>query len=477
MAIDTPGRRGPPRSGCVEPLRRADGTTYFRARILLADDTRVRVDVPERYSHAAGGLSARERAELYAAALQEREDETGELLAARTAKRAEASAGTIAEYFGRWNAARAVKYPRQAKTDAQTFALRIRDPLGALSMRDPDLRSKLIAFSHDLDTTAAAGDEFGEKRARNIFSVVAAMFRDAYSHKNAALRVLDSNPCDGVPWPERSETQALKQLLYPHEFLALVTCPDVPVLRARLYAVTLATTTRAAEVRVFEPHHFDVRHGSVQILGADDPSTRKATGSTATKSTKSGKARLCTLERTLAPVVEAMIAERGSGRLFPQRPSSAPKGNQWRPASAEYIPREDGEYGLCATFKRDLRRALEWAGIAIRPELFDDSNRRASISIRFHDLRASGITWRHARGDNPEQIRQECGHEDQATNQIYIRALRGLDAGALFPVLPDRLLGTARPNRAELVPSAAGGAVSTAFLVGAEGFEPPTSTV
>lgn len=55
-----------------------------------------------------------------------------------------------------------------------------------------------------------------------------------------------------------------------------------------------------------------------------------------------------------------------------------------------------------------------------RSELFDDSDRTASISVRAHDLRASGITWRHARGDNAAVIRQECGHEDQATNEIYI---------------------------------------------------------
>jgi hypothetical protein len=100
-------------------------------------------------------------------------------------------------------------------------------------------------------------------------------------------------------------------------------------------------------------------------------------------------------------------------------------------------------------FKRDLRAALKWAGIAERPELFDDSNRRASLSIRFHDLRASGITWRHARRDNPQAILQECGHEDQATNAIYIRALRGLAPGELFPELPERLLGKS-PGIAQL---------------------------
>lgn len=374
---------------------------------------------------------------------------------------------TVAEYFERWKTMRARKYPRQAKADESVFRLWVSERLGALPIRSVT-RAHLIEFSHHLDTLAAKGDDFGEKRARNIFSVVAAMFRDAFTHKDAALRVLESNPCADVPWPERSETQALKQLLYPREFLALVSCPDVPVVRARLYAVTLCTTTRAAEVRAFETQHFDVEHGSVQIL-------MSTSDGVTTKSTKSGKARLATLETTLAPVIEAMLEERADvgGRLFPSRPKGTPKGNQWRAPTDDFIPRADGEYGLCGTFKRDLRRALEWAGIAIRPELFDDSDRRKSISIRFHDLRASGITWRHARGDNAAEILQQCGHEDQATNAIYIRTLRGLARDALFPELPERLLA----NRPGIAQSPRGTAISSREFVGAEGLEPPTSTV
>ena len=48
----------PPRTGNVEPLRRANGATYFRARIRLFDGSRERVNVPP-----AGVKTARERAE------------------------------------------------------------------------------------------------------------------------------------------------------------------------------------------------------------------------------------------------------------------------------------------------------------------------------------------------------------------------------------------------------------------------------
>jgi hypothetical protein len=76
---------GRPRTGCVEKYRRADGQTYYRVKVRLADGTRVRVDVPEKYGYSE------ERARLYGHALQEREDETGELLAEKR-RRAEEEA-------------------------------------------------------------------------------------------------------------------------------------------------------------------------------------------------------------------------------------------------------------------------------------------------------------------------------------------------------------------------------------------------
>ncbi|HEX7602680.1 MAG TPA: hypothetical protein VF316_13780, partial [Polyangiaceae bacterium] len=72
------------RTGSVEPGRRADGSTYYRARIRLGDKSRERVDVPAKYT-------SREAAELYAEARQEREDQTGELLAKKIARAAAAA--------------------------------------------------------------------------------------------------------------------------------------------------------------------------------------------------------------------------------------------------------------------------------------------------------------------------------------------------------------------------------------------------
>ena len=56
----------PKREGALETLRRADGTKRYRGRIYLADETRIRIPVPDDYSE--------ERARDYVHAIQEQED-------------------------------------------------------------------------------------------------------------------------------------------------------------------------------------------------------------------------------------------------------------------------------------------------------------------------------------------------------------------------------------------------------------------
>lgn len=374
-------------------------------------------------------------ARKYALALQNAYERTGRIPGDRQI--------TVNEFFRLWSDWRRARYPNQVVTDEQAFKLWISPELGTMPMKTVS-RELLIAFSNWLDKKAAEGEDFREKRARNIFSVVAAMFRDAHEAKDPGIRILDKNPCADVPWPEKPAGDPIHQLLYPREFVALLECPDTPIVRARLYAFALYMTARIGEIRVLECPDIDVDNLMVRIVKAADrhakePTKKDPRRKAGTKLTKSGRSRIATLEETLAPLIDTMVEERdGKGRFFPSRPLDMPKGNQHDRKPVEYI---HATSKVCEVFRRDLRRALKWAGIKERPELFDDSDPAASQPIRFHDLRASGITWRHARGDNPAIIRQECGHEDAITNEIYIRALRGLAVTDLFPELPARLYG------------------------------------
>ena len=86
-----------------------------------------------------------------------------------------------------------------------------------------------------------------------------------------------------------------------------------------------------------------------------------------------------------------------------------------------------------------LKRYLELVG-AKRADLHTtDATRKA---ITFHDLRATGITWAAARGDEPLRIMQRAGHASFDTTRIYLREAENLAAGfgTVFPALPEALL-------------------------------------
>ena len=332
--------------------------------------------------------------------------------------------------------------------------------------------------------------KFGEARSRNVMGVVCKFFQDMAGSYDPNVSILDVDPFKDVRWPPKSKRRAIKQQLLPHEFLALISCPDTPLVDARSYAMALYTETRGGEVRTMMKADADVALRLFNVLRAYDAKASKEASQAASlkarrdvvrvvaKETKSGKSRSTEIEPNLLPLLLAMKAEPGD-YFFPPPPDDAPVGNRWHPRPRNWLPPPDGETGLCETLRKNLRRALEWAGIEERPSLFDETDLAASLPIRFHDLRATGITWRHKRGDNPADIREQCGHEDEATNRLYTRKLSGLPLDALFPPLPLRLLGPGGSKfiGPAMVPGPMKSSRKSRDLVGAEGLEPPTSTV
>jgi len=93
--------------------------------------------------------------------------------------------------------------------------------------------------------------------------------------------------------------------------------------------------------------------------------------------------------------------------------------------------------------------------------------------LTWHDLRATGITWMAARGDDPLRIKQHAGHSTFSTTEQYIRTAEAIrdGFGDVFPELPACLLGGL------LCAPFVRRAKSPMITVGATGFEPVTSSV
>ena len=109
------------------------------------------------------------------------------------------------------------------------------------------------------------------------------------------------------------------------------------------------------------------------------------------------------------------------------------------------------------------------------PAFASDATRKA---ITFHDLRATGLTWMAARGDDPLRIMLRAGDANFDATKIYLREAENLAQGfgAAFPALPGDLLHVAVSARVSAFGVAARRAVrkNQAFLVGRAGLEPAT---
>src|SRR5262249_17919242 len=149
---------------------------------------------------------------------------------------------------------------------------------------------------------------------RNVWSVVTKMFADAQSSKTAALRVRSDNPAAGVAGPDRGVTRS-KTYLYPGEFLALVSCPRVPLAWRRLCAFPTYPYLRAGELEALGPEDVDVERALIHVHRAVDRSRNGVKG------TKSQLARRVPIEPALLPLARTLRQE-ARGPRFLRMPSA-----------------------------------------------------------------------------------------------------------------------------------------------------------
>jgi len=416
---------GPARTGSVEAFTRADGKTYFRGRIRLADSSRKWIDVPEKYSTPAGGKTARERAELYTAARQEREDETGELMAEKRARQTKrpASAGgqeSASEWFERYTKLHAA-LGKGTHEHAGAWALYVEPIIGQkpLSALTPDD----VKAIRDGLTKSRLDCKISAKRALNVWStVVKAPLSRAFTDddpKYSSVRVgpFSANPAAGIKPPvsneDVEEDERERQVLEPSEAHALLSCDAIPLDTRRLYAWAMFTGLRPAEL--FGLDWGDVRELVIKVQRARDMKENSRDEMTSTK-TKQGFRDL-PIHPHLAPLVNAM---RRTGRVFPLA----------RARHSEQLVAE-------------LRVHLKLAGVT-RPELHDGTPTLQPFDVR--SFRTCFATWCARSGFDSAWIDAWLGHVPKTTAaKHYVKDTGSLTSG-VFPTLPAELLGSVGPS-------------------------------
>jgi len=318
---------------------------------------------------------------------------------------------TVAKYAERWLADREGRV-HSIRDDRGRMRDYVLSMLGALDVRT-FTRDDVERLRDGLDSKIVGG-QLAWKTAANIWTLVTSMCDEMVNAKRRELRVRSDNPCKDVRPPDRGATKA-KQFLYPTEFVQFVSCEGIPLRWRRAVALAVFSFVRDGELRVlrWEAGDVDLEHGVLSSTRAHD--RRALKGGDHEKTTKSGETRRFAIESNLLPLLQTMRKEsKGKGLVIA-------------------LPSE-------RAMARNLRRWLWKAGVT-RPELHEGSSTRRML--RWHDLRAAGITWMAVRGDAPQLIQSRAGHTDFATTLAYVRAAEAIAGGfgEVFPSQPDCLIG------------------------------------
>jgi integrase len=398
----TKGRGGRPATGTVITIKSGPHKGQLQGIITLADGSRKRLPpFPRGTSKAMAEERTLARAQQAQAEGIKKPIPPGPVAPAELAPDS-----PMARWIDAWNADRLARGQTSTRDNLAHYRFHILPSIGPRHVRDWT-REDLRKLSRDLDGKVRAR-EISWKTATNAWGTATKMSADAAESKRDEIRCRSENPAAGVRGPDRGDESGL-QFLNPSEFLRFVSCPEVPLVWRRLVAVAVYLYPRDGELRVFLCRDADTAHLSASITKARDKSTDEV------KATKGRRSRTVPIEPTLVALLEAMKAGRqGDQPLVPRFPSER-------------------------DMARGLRRYLWKAGVR-RHELHYRTP--TTRPIRFHDLRATGITWLAVRGDDALKIQARAGHRELETTQKYIRLaelLGGEAFGEVFSALPPEL--------------------------------------
>lgn len=267
-------------------------------------------------------------------------------------------------------------------------------------------KDDLRALSRALDAKVSGG-EISWKTAVNVWGTASKFCDDATNSKHDDLRCrAGENPFEGIRGPERGAQKA-QQILYPDEVDKIVRCGSTPLAWRQLIAMSVYSYLRDQELRALECEDIDLDHGIIEVSKAWNRRTGKV------EATKGNRLRRVPIEPALRPLLEHLTAGR-KGPIF--------------------------DFPSYRDMARGLRREALRAGVK-RRALHEESP--TSRKLKFHDLRATGITWKAIRGDGEIEIRAHAGHEDFETTKEYLRMALVIRTqfGEPFAPLPASLYG------------------------------------
>jgi integrase len=327
-------------------------------------------------------------------------------LAVRTTVREFGELWTSGELLKRYGEVRGLKLKRSAQADAYRLRAHIYPFLGESAIGDVSEQEIERAVAR----AAAAAEKKRGKPWRQaskfqVYQVLRRLFELAV--KPGRLRT--TNPVSEDLRPRRDAAK-LFGFLYPNELLALLGCTEIPLARRVYYGLAVYTGLRKGSLAQLTWNSIDFEHGTITSL----------------------------ISKNGMPQIFAVSDPEISGLASLMVVLKRWQEHQGCPASSALAVPDIG----C---KKDreaetLRADLKCAGIT-RAMLFA---RSAQVEpLRFHDLRATLVTWARRAGKGQGWIADRTGHLTEEVMRRYDRGARML-ADLKYLPFPD--LSTAIPE-------------------------------
>lgn len=237
-------------------------------------------------------------------------------------------------------------------------------------------------------------------------------------------RLIAHNPCAAVALPTAPEREVA--IYTPDEVERLVDALDPWWLP--LIVLDVDTGLRWGELMGLQVEDFSLGFRSLTVRRTVGELTKKDTGNGTrfyTKQYPKGKKpRLLALSPEVGALIDATIRERAltvGDRLF-SMPDKKPPPDWHPPLTLEWMPRCTDEWPHGLPISRSYFRTFVWLPAIEKAKV----PRR-----RFHDLRATNISWLLAGTQNVPMVMERVGHTVFNTTRRYMQVLQEADNEAV----------------------------------------------
>jgi hypothetical protein len=343
----------------------------------------------------------------------------GELAAGRLVADARTTAqrpDSVEEAARAWCEARKVRGVAMADTELGYFTHHVFPIIGA--MPTVDVRRADIRRVLDAAATRKPAKSMSPTLSRETVTKIRAVMHRFFGSLETDEKIV-TNPVRGVDVPKARTDKRPRTLVLDGEYNALFACPDISV-ETKVLALTARTLGGAR---------------TAECLRWDWSMIDRATFEACTlPRAKTGDFQQLEIPEVLRPFLHAWWTqhdEPDAGPVFPI--TRGPRKGQAR-----------GKTSFAARLRAALRKALTWAKMPIRPELFQDTPHRRKTD--FHSRRREYVSALAASGANEQTAMALAHHSDSKVHRRYqLAQIRRVPYQAVPQIDPDVLSVLARP--------------------------------